>query len=314
VLVTDTLFIGTDEEKALTDAGYDIERLDKPQATEAELVEAIRGKDGYILGGIETVTEAVIDAADTLRAIAFTGSGYAEFIPAWETATRKGIAISAAAGQNAGSVAEWSLVTGLTLSRNITALSTTGGPSFFIGREFGSLTLGIVGFGNIGRELASRARALGVRVIATASASSPSGDPEVETVTLDDLVLRADIVSVHVSKDRGAGVLDERAISRIRSGGIVVNAAFEHAIDNDSLLRRVRTGELRAALDYPVVDRSDVPPGALIASNAQTAFNTAEANARISARATHSLLNLLQHGEDDDLVNPGFREQQRSTH
>src|SRR4051812_12441903 len=95
ILITDSLFIGSEEEARLKEAGHTFERLDKPCATEDELVEAIKGKTGYILGGIESVTERVIESADELKAIAFTGSGYREFIPGWELATKRGVAISA---------------------------------------------------------------------------------------------------------------------------------------------------------------------------------------------------------------------------
>ncbi len=69
ILITDSLFIFKEHEQALVNAGYKIERLDKPAATEEELIEAIKGKVGYILGGIEKVTDKVIEAADKLRVI-----------------------------------------------------------------------------------------------------------------------------------------------------------------------------------------------------------------------------------------------------
>ena len=87
----------------------------------------MRGVTGYIIGGVERVTDNVVEGAFDLRAIAFTGSGYREFIPGWQTATTRGIAISAARGGNADSVAEWSLAVALSLVRNVPALSTREG-------------------------------------------------------------------------------------------------------------------------------------------------------------------------------------------
>jgi phosphoglycerate dehydrogenase-like enzyme len=84
ILITDSLFIFPEHEQQLKDAGYEVVRLDKPDATEAELCEAVKGKVGYILGGIEHVTQKVIDAADELKAIAFTGIDYKALITAWE--------------------------------------------------------------------------------------------------------------------------------------------------------------------------------------------------------------------------------------
>ncbi|MDQ0733493.1 NAD(P)-dependent oxidoreductase [Arthrobacter sp. B1I2] len=304
ILITDSLFlpIGGPDEERLKAEGYEIDRLDVPRADEETLIQHISGADGYILGGIESVTDKVIHAADTLKAIAFTGSGYAEFIPGWRLATSKGIAISAARGENADAVAEWSLVSALMLVRNIPALTAPGGPDFSITRDFNSLTLGIVGYGAIGQALARKAKALGIHVIATEGKPSD----EVTSVSLNELVEQSDIISVHVSRHRGKTALDATAIKSIKPGSVLVNAAFEEAIDNDALLQRVADGELRAAVDYPL-QADDLPLGALLASNAQTAFNTAETNARVGARATTSLLNLLNSGDDADLVNPEYR-------
>lgn len=305
ILITDSLFLpigGLDEER-LRAAGYDIDRLDVPKADEQTLIQHIAGVEGYILGGIESVTDSVIEAADELKAIAFTGSGYAEFIPGWELATKKGIAISAARGENAHAVAEWSLASALALVRNIPAITTPGGPDFSITHDFNSLTLGIVGYGAIGRALAGKAKALGLKVIATGEGRSE----DVELVALDELVARADIVSVHVSRHRGVGALDTDAIKAIKPGGVLVNAAFEEAIDNNALLQRLAAGELRAAVDYPL-SAEGLPIGAVLASNGQTAYNTAETNARVGARAANSLLNLLTSGDDPDLVNALYRD------
>ncbi len=55
ILITDSQFILPEHEEKLSEAGFEIERLNKPQATEEELIEALKGKDGYVLGGIETL-------------------------------------------------------------------------------------------------------------------------------------------------------------------------------------------------------------------------------------------------------------------
>src|ERR1700710_62447 len=144
VLVTDSLFVYPEHEALLAKNGYSVFRLDKPKATEAELCDAIKGKVGYILGGVESVTARVVDAADTLKVIAFTGSGFSEFIPGHATATAKGIAITAAVGGNANSVAEYTLALILMMTRRIPLLSVRGGSSFLVGDEFQDLTVGVV--------------------------------------------------------------------------------------------------------------------------------------------------------------------------
>lgn len=67
ILVTDTLFIFDEHVNQLEDAGYEVVRIEKPDMSEDELKEAVKGKVGYILGGIEYVTEPVIQAATDLK-------------------------------------------------------------------------------------------------------------------------------------------------------------------------------------------------------------------------------------------------------
>lgn len=308
ILVTDEQFIFPRHEKQLSDAGYNVVRLKELKASEDVLISELRGKVGYILGGIETVTPKVIEAANALQAIAFTGSGVEEFIPGWKLATERGIAISAARGANANSVAEWSLAAGLTLIRNQPALSADDGPAYFISREFAALTMGIVGLGRIGSALAQRATALGIRVVATPTSREV---PPLVTVldSAGEVAKAADLLCVHVSKGRGGNALDASAIARLKAGSVVVNAAFDEAVDNDALLARVQAGELRAALDYKPTVPDGIPAGSILSSNAQTAFNTVEANERTSDRATRSLINLLSTGHDPDLVNPEYSHQ-----
>ena len=109
VLITDSIFIFPDHEKMITDAGYEIERLDKSTATEEELIQVVKGKVGYILGGIEKITDKVIEAADELRVISFTGADWKQFIPGHDLATKKGIAITNTPGANSYAVAEYTL-------------------------------------------------------------------------------------------------------------------------------------------------------------------------------------------------------------
>jgi len=297
VLVTDSLFVppGGPDEARIIAAGFEVERLDLPEADESTLVDAVQGKVGYLLGGIERVTAPVVEAGKELRAIAFTGSGYKEFIPAWELATERGVAISAARGANADSVAEWTLAAGLSHIRALPRLTSPYGTSFATTREFSSLRWAILGGGRIGVTLAGKLAALGFSTRMTPQTGATESD-------VDAAVADADIISLHVSKGHGDEVLSAERITALPSGTIVINAAFEHAVDNKALIARIKAGEIYAATDYPL-PYLGVPMGHLIASNAQSGYNTAEANARTSERATTSLLNLLTTGADGDRTN-----------
>jgi D-3-phosphoglycerate dehydrogenase len=314
ILVTDTVFIKDEHVKQLEQQGYAVERLAKSKASEDELREWIKGKHGYILGGIERVTEPVVAAADQLQAIAFTGSGYTEYIPAYEAATRKGIAISAAIGLNAQSVAEYTLLLILTMVRNLPLLTTPPSPDsknkndFYTATELGALTLGVIGFGHVGSRVSKLAQMLGMRVLVTSRHRPqylPSG---IEYVSLDTLLAGSDVVTIHVDKQHGTGIIGKSELQLMKAGAILINTALPEAIDNKALHVQLTQGLLRAAFDAPPEgDFSDVPIGGFIASNAQTAFNTHQANKRVSDRVTTSLINLLSDGDDPDLVNPEFK-------
>ncbi len=154
ILITDSLFIFPEHEEMLKNAGFSITRLDKLEATEEELVEAVKGKSGYILGGIEKVTDKIIDSADELKAIVFTGIGYKDFIPNHEYVTKKGIAIANTPDSPTYGVAEWAMTMALAMNRNIFDLGRAGDKQFMTSRGIEGQNIGIVGLGRIGSEIA----------------------------------------------------------------------------------------------------------------------------------------------------------------
>src|SRR3989344_1800440 len=142
ILITDCLFIFPEHEKQLRDAGYEIERLNTPTASQEQLIERITGKVGYILGGVEKITDRVIDAADELKAIAFTGADWINFIPGHARATERGIAIANTPGANASAVSEYTITLLLAMIRDIFELGRTGKKKFETTRSLNQLTIG----------------------------------------------------------------------------------------------------------------------------------------------------------------------------
>ena len=106
ILVTDSLFIFDEHIKKLNGAGFEVERLDKPSATEDELVSALEGKVGYIVGGIERVTEPLLKRVDGLKVIGVTATAWQSFVPGAEIAKSKGIMIANTPHANASAVAD----------------------------------------------------------------------------------------------------------------------------------------------------------------------------------------------------------------
>lgn len=307
ILVTDTLFILPEHEKVIQDAGYEIERLDTPTASEELLIEHISGKAGYILGGIEKVTDGVIDAADALKVIAFTGTDFRGFIPGYQRAMSRGIAITAAPGANAFAVAEYTITLVLAMTRNIFELGRTGTKKFQTTGSLNECVVGIVGMGNIGMRVARSLSALGAKEILYYSRTQR---PDAEKasgarfVSLEQLLSESDIVTLHVSKEAGEGFIGKDQLALMKDGALLVNCGFTGGVEVDSLYEELKSGRLRAAQDEPGDERfNGLPLSACFNSNSHTAYNTFEANRTASDLATTSLLNILETGKDQYRVN-----------
>ncbi|MEA2715358.1 MAG: hypothetical protein QOG91_386, partial [Candidatus Parcubacteria bacterium] len=296
ILITDSLFIYSEHENMLKKAGYAIERLDKPMATEEELIKAIKGKTGYILGGTEKVTDKVIGASDKLKAVVFTGSDWLNFIPGHELATKKGIAIANTPGANTYAVSEYTICMILAMTRNIFELGRTGKTGFQVRPSLKELTVGIIGMGHIGSKVAGMLKCLEAGKIIY---NSRQQKPEVERQTgatlvdLDTLLKASDIVTLHFSKEAGAGFIDAMKLALMKDGALLVNCGFTGAIDNNALLKELKAGRLRAAEDDPVgPEFGELPLSAWFSSNSHTAFNTRQANLKASDMATRSMIGL----------------------
>ncbi len=132
-------------------------------------------------------------------------------------------------------------------------------PTALLGRDLHGATLGVIGLGAIGRAVAVRACALGMRVLACSR--TPRDLPGVEQVPLALLLERSDFVSVHVAlTPETRGLLDRQALGRMRRGAILVNTARGGIVDEDALAEALRSGALGgAALD--VFAREPLPAG-----------------------------------------------------
>jgi phosphoglycerate dehydrogenase-like enzyme len=308
ILITDSLFIHKEHEGKIRAAGYEIERLDKPKASEEELIAAIKGKVGYILGGIEEVTEKVIDAANELKVIVFTGIGYKNFIPAWEYATKKGIAIANAPDGPTHAVAEWAVIMALAMNRGIFDLGRAGQKDFMTTKGIEGQNVGIIGLGRIGKQIAEM-----IKPFRPASLSYYSKhrheDSEaslgVAYKELNALLGESDIVFVCVSEDAGKDFIGQKELAAIKDGTLLVSFMTEGIINDDALLKELTSGRLRAASDHPGKSEEfkKLPLGTWYCSNASSAFNTTSALKLTSDMATNSLLNILETGEDKNLVN-----------
>ncbi|MES2215775.1 MAG: NAD(P)-dependent oxidoreductase, partial [Patescibacteria group bacterium] len=291
ILITDNLFIFKEHEDKLRSAGFEIERLDKPQATEEELITAIKGKVGYIMGGIEKVTNKIIEVADELKAIAFTGSDWKAFIPGHEAAAKKGIAIANAPGSNSYAVSEYAMTLMFAMLRNIFEMGRTGTKKFQTTHSLNELTVGIIGMGKVGTRLAVSLKGLGAhKVIYFSRTRKPDVEKEgIEYVNKDDLLKSSDVIFLLVPKGTGKDFVDATDLKMMKDKALIINVGYGELIDKDALFQELQSGRLRAAFDDPMGEKfNTLPLSVWFSSNESTAYNTVGANKTASDMATES--------------------------
>lgn len=224
----------------------------------ATIAAAVTGHDALVVHGAP-VTAEVLDAAP-LRLVCCARGGPVNVDVA--AATARGIPVACAPGRNARAVAELTITFALALIRGVPAASRRLldgmplGDSNFEGREFfgteaASMTLGLIGLGHVGREVAVLAQALGFRVLGY-DPMLPDGLPASVRVTeLDDLLGQSDVVSVHARATAdNRHLLGAAAFARMRPGSLFINTARESLVDEEALGEALASGRLAgAALD-----------------------------------------------------------------
>src|SRR3989344_1173127 len=301
VLVTDILFITEAHVKRIEDAGYEVERLSKADATEDELIQALKGKVGYILGGIEKVTDKVIESTEQLKVIAFTGTDWQALITGWQKAKNKGILISNAPGANSPAVAEFALALALLMQRNLLELGRTGDKTFETSETLHNREIGVIGAGKIGGRIINMVHTFSP---AKVRYSARSRHPEVEGqgaefVDIDTLLKTSDVILIAAPGSAGT-ILDKAAIEKLKSNALIISISPKNLIDFDALLHRLQNGTLRAAVDWPAPSEefSQLPLHSWYNTNNHTAYNTRSVVQLCSDMGTSSLLNLLEKGDD----------------
>lgn len=225
----------------------DVRPLDDAQALAAAEVLIVRGMrlDADLLG-----------RATRLRAIARTGAGYDNLDVA--AATRRGIPIVYAPGVGSQPVAEGTVALMLAAAKHLRERHAVVRDAAWTSRyeiaglDVAGACLGIVGLGSIGRRVARLCRGLGMRVIAHDPALTGYGRGGVELVPLDELVGRADVISLHCDlTDRTRGLVDRELLARVKPGAILVNVARGQIVESeDALADALASGRLSAvALD-----------------------------------------------------------------
>jgi D-3-phosphoglycerate dehydrogenase len=237
----------------------------RPGVDPGDLLEAIRDCHGLVIRSGTKVTADVIEAGQELMVIGRAGIGVDNVDVG--VATARGIVVMNTPGGNTVTTAEHAVALFVSLARHIpqaTASMKAGKweKKQFMGLELFNRTLGVVGLGRIGRIVASRAKGLGMKVIGHDPFLADAGslNLDVEMMSFDALLERADIISMHVPRTKDTnGLLGREAFAKTKPGVLVVNAARGGIVDEQALLEALESGQVGgAALDVFV----DEPPAA----------------------------------------------------
>ncbi|MEJ8574099.1 phosphoglycerate dehydrogenase [Microbaculum marinum] len=209
--------------------------------------------DGLAIRSASKVTEKVIAAAGNLKVIGRAGIGVDNVDVA--AATKRGIIVMNTPFGNSITTAEHAISLMLSLARQIPAAdaSTQAGKwekNRFMGVEVTGKTLGVIGCGNIGSIVADRARGLRMKVIAFDPFLTPERAVElgVEKVELDDLLTRADFITLHVPlTDKTKNILSREALAKTRKGVRIINCARGGLVDEAALREALESGHVAGA-------------------------------------------------------------------
>ncbi|GAA3564949.1 hydroxyacid dehydrogenase [Microlunatus spumicola] len=264
------------------------------------------------IAGTAPVTAAHLDAAPRLRLVARYGVGVDAVDLA--AAQARGVLVTNTPGANTGAVADLAVALALAALRDVVPGDRgvrTRSSRVTRGRELGSLTVGVVGFGRIGQAVAARLTGFGSRVLAydpflAAERATALG---AEAVGLEELAGRSDVVTLHAPGD--AVLVDTALLERFRPGTVLVNAARAALVDERAVADALRAGRLgRYAADVLDDDGPDAP---LLADDladrttftAHAGAHTVEAVDAMGRGAVDAVLAVLTGREPAHLVTPG---------
>jgi D-3-phosphoglycerate dehydrogenase / 2-oxoglutarate reductase len=290
-----------------------------PYTSRQEVLQAIQDADALIVRSTTQVDVELMQAARRLKVIARAGAQLDNVD--LDTATRLGIMVINAPNANLVAVAEHTFALLLALARQIpqSALAVKQGEwprHETLGFQLSGKLLGIVGFGRLGREVAQRAQAFGMKVLAydpyiDLAFAHAQG---VEIVNLGELLQRADILSLHTAyTPQTHHLMDTSAFQQMKPGAIFVNVTHAGLVDEGALLQALQSGHLGgAAIDT----LNEEPPPAdhlllhhpLVVATPHLNQNTVESQSTTSIQVVEDVLAALRGQDYRHVVNLPFNE------
>jgi D-3-phosphoglycerate dehydrogenase len=296
-----------------------VQIVQSPNAKPESVAPLLERADAVVLRTGLRMSAELIECGRKLSMISRTGAGYDNVDV--EAATRQGVLVSSSLGANTHTVAEHTLALILTLAKQLPALDReTRNGNFrvrydYLPRDLRGTTLGAVGFGRIGQEVArSCAAALGMRVLACDD-YLPQEVKEreggwVTFCSLQEVLKQADVLTIHVPfSAETKGLIGREAIARMKKGALVINTSRGGIIDEEALAEALNAGHLGGA-GIDVFSKEPPPPGnpLLQAPSAvltpHAAALTQECVVRMAVLAAERVLDLFDGLVPENVANP----------
>ncbi|MCP4690559.1 MAG: phosphoglycerate dehydrogenase [Desulfobacterales bacterium] len=281
-----------------------------------ELKAIIGDYEGLVIRSATKVTEDLLEAAAKLKVVGRAGIGLDNVdIPA---ATRRNVAVMNTPMGNVVTTAEHAISMMMAVSRNIprgTASLKAGrwDKKKLRGREIFNKTLGVIGFGKIGAVVADRAAGLKMRVVVHDSLVPAEAIAEAgfEAVSMEELLERADYITVHVPKlKETTGLINRDSFERMKDGVYVINCARGGIVDEKDLYDALQSGKVAgAALDV----FAEEPPGEHplftldnVICTPHLGASTYEAQVNVAVSVAEQIIDYLKNGKAVNAVNVPF--------
>lgn len=301
--------------EALESSGATVDRLEP--GDRERLPEIIRDYDALVVRSGTKVTREILEAGERLKVVGRAGIGVDNVDVV--AATERGILVVNAPTANLISACEHTFALLLTLARKVAPAnqamkSGVWDRKSFVGTELYEKTLGVIGFGRIGQQVAQRAKAFEMEVLAhdpylDADVAARHG---VELVTVEELLSRADVVTLHVPlTDDTRGLIGVRELATMKPTALLVNCARGGVVDEAALLEALEAGRIAgAALDVfasePPTDWTLIEHDRVVATP-HIGAQTTEAQERIALQTARMVAEALDGSLAVSAVNLPFR-------
>ena len=290
--------------------GWEVKSHDQlPDGLAAALADA----DALVVRSAVQVDDALMEKAPKLRVIGRAGVGV-DNIDA-EAATRRGIVVMNTPGANAVAVAELTIGLMLALARKLPAANASMHAGKWEkknlqGAELRGKTLGILGLGRIGLEVAKRAKGFGLEILGSDPfvSAAVAREAGIKLVTLDELIVGSDYLTLHVGlTPQTTGVINAKTLAKMKKGVRIINCARGELIEDADLVAALKSGQVAgAALDVFAVE----PPKESayfdldnVILTPHVAGSTGEAQEAVGVQIAHQVRDYLKLGVVQNAVN-----------